>query len=158
MSKEKIEKDQLMASIRDAGRQLSGVTVQFHHLVSERAGLTGGDHKYLDILLQYGPMTAGKLAELSGLTTGAVTAVLDRLEKQNLVKRERDPADRRKVIAVPNHQLTMEKLGPIFASLEAHLTKANSTFTLEQLQTIHKYMETSISVFTRMINDLKSGQ
>lgn len=155
MPQKKPSKQELMIGIRDAGRQLSGVTIQFHHLVSERVGLSGADHKYLDILLQNGSMAAGKLASLSGLTTGAVTTMLDRLEKQGLVKRERDPSDRRKVIVVPNHQLTAEKLGPVFTTLEKKLAHANQNFTLEQLQTIQQYMENSTAVFAQMIDDLK---
>lgn len=156
--KKELTKNELMDSMRDAGRNLSGVTVQFHHLVSEKIGLSGGDHKYLDILLQHGPMTAGKMSELSGLTTGAITAVIDRLERQNYIKRERDPDDRRKVIVVPNRELAMEQLGPIFKTLLEHMAIINSKFSLEELKTINTYLESSIEVFTKMIDGLKKNQ
>lgn len=151
------DKKALMMAIRDSGKRLSDVTIRFHHLVSEKLGLHKGDHKYLDLLIQHGPMTAGKLAELSGLTTGAVTPMMDRLEKQNLIRRVRDEKDRRKVVAEPNRKLVMEKLGPIFTSLEATMNHAHQDFTDEELKAITRYMENSIEVFAKLIEELKAS-
>ena len=57
-------------------------------------------------------MTAGQLAELSGLTTGAVTGLVDRLEKSGFVKRERDPKDRRKVVINPQVDKMEQEISP----------------------------------------------
>lgn len=66
--------------------------------VSRMLGINRTDLRVLDILERTGPLTAGRLAELASLSTGAVTAVIDRLESAGHVHRARDPADRRRVI------------------------------------------------------------
>ncbi|GJM74993.1 hypothetical protein HMSSN036_72090 [Paenibacillus macerans] len=72
--------------------------VMLHQTISEKIGLNATDHKCLDYLLKAGPVTAGRLAELTGLTTGAVTSVIDRLEQAGFATRDKDPNDRRKVL------------------------------------------------------------
>jgi DNA-binding MarR family transcriptional regulator len=66
--------------------------------VTELLGVNRTDSRCLDILEQHGRMTAGRLAELSGLSTGAVTAVVDRLERAGYAQRVPDPRDRRRVL------------------------------------------------------------
>src|SRR5262249_45506440 len=74
------------------------VSVMFHAGVAEQLGLPAPDNKCLALAARGGqPMTAGRIAELSGLSTGAVTGVIDRLERAGYVRRVRDPHDRRKV-------------------------------------------------------------
>ncbi|HEU5381627.1 MAG TPA: MarR family transcriptional regulator [Ktedonobacteraceae bacterium] len=79
------------------GRELSTAVVLFHQAVAERVGLSATDLKCLDVLDRMGSLTAGQLAELVGLTGGAITAMIDRLEVGGFVQRERDPTDRRRV-------------------------------------------------------------
>ncbi len=67
-------------------RQNSARAVMLHQLISEKLGLNATDHKCLDFLNRTGPVTAGQLAELTGLTTGAVTNVIDRLEQARLCR------------------------------------------------------------------------
>src|SRR5690625_288136 len=105
-----VNREELIEEILSCGRTMSTSTVLFHQSIAEKAGMSGTDHKYLDILFQSGPITAGKLAELSGLTTGAVTGIIDRLEKQKLVRREQDPQDRRKVLVVLQEDEAMKRL------------------------------------------------
>src|SRR5690606_27842952 len=83
------------------GRNFSDTTILLHEQIAAKAGLSSADHKYLGILMQHGAMTAGQLASLTGLSTGAVTGVIDRLEKKELVRREFNPEDRRKISIVP---------------------------------------------------------
>jgi DNA-binding MarR family transcriptional regulator len=82
------------------------------------AGLNPTDIGSLCLLLLHGPATAGRLAELTGLTTGAVTGVIDRLEEGGFVRREVDAADRRKVIVVPDPKRVDRDLFPHFPSLQ----------------------------------------
>src|SRR5690349_15820511 len=88
-------RDELLHDLRLAGRRLSTATIMFHQAVADRLGLNLTDHKCVDLLLLNGPLTAGELASLTALTTGAITAALDRLERGGFVKREDDPEDRR---------------------------------------------------------------
>src|SRR2546427_10347158 len=86
---------ELLAALNEAARRQSTATVLFHAAVAERLGLSATDHKYADLIARQGPMTAGELADRAGLTTGAITGVLDRLEQAGGGRRERDPHDRR---------------------------------------------------------------
>lgn len=75
--------------------------VLHNQTVSQRVGLGGSDAQFLSLLGLHGPLTPGRLAELTGLTTGTVTGVIDRLERAGFVRRDRDGADRRKVLVTP---------------------------------------------------------
>jgi DNA-binding MarR family transcriptional regulator len=80
------------------GFRLSTATVLFHTAIADRLGVGATDVKCYSILRQAGPITAGELAERTGLTTGAITGVIDRLERAKLVRRVRDPHDRRRIV------------------------------------------------------------
>lgn len=86
----------VVTALQSQGRH----TVLFHQTVAERVGLNATDSRVLSYLGDVGSATAGTLAELTGLTTGAVTRIIDRLERARLVRREADPLDRRKVLVV----------------------------------------------------------
>ncbi len=79
-------------------RQFSGLGASFFRAAAARVGMTVTDIQVIDLLDSNGPMTAGQLADLTGLTTGAITGMLNRLEEAGLVRRERDPEDGRRVI------------------------------------------------------------
>ena len=79
-------------------RQFNGLGASFFRVAASQTGMAVTDIQVIDLLDLTGPSTAGQLAELTGLTTGAITRILDRLEKVELVGRERDPNDGRKVI------------------------------------------------------------
>ena len=89
---------QLIESLGQEARQFSTATVMLHAAIAEQLGLNITDHKAADILSRTGPITAGELARHTGLTTGAVTGIIDRLERAGMAKREKDPNDRRRVI------------------------------------------------------------
>src|SRR5215471_9893912 len=84
---------------------------------AEAVGLNPSDLGCLCLLLLHGPSPAGRLAELTGLTTGAVTGVIDRLERAGFAKRVLDPSDRRKVIVKPDEAKVEGELLPRFAQL-----------------------------------------
>lgn len=89
----------VLAKFGQLNRELSTMTVLFHSRIAEQLGLSGTDHKCLELVLRAEePITAGRIAQLSGLSTGAVTGVIDRLEQRGFVRRVRDPHDRRKVL------------------------------------------------------------
>jgi DNA-binding MarR family transcriptional regulator len=102
----------LMASIRKEIR----ATTLFVHTMSEMTGMHPTDIKCLDFLSDVKFATAGELAKITGLTTGAITAVIDRLEKIGFVKREADSNDRRKIIIriIAEHPNNLELVRNIF--------------------------------------------
>src|SRR5215471_12591210 len=91
----------LLQELEAAMRKSSAQGTLFAQAVAEHAGISNSDMDCMDFLNMEGRMTAGRLAELTGLTTGAITGVIDRLEKAGLVRRERDESDRRKVFIAP---------------------------------------------------------
>jgi len=93
--------DELRAEIqRSTLRFIAGVVLH-NHVVAQRVGLGPSDSQLISLLNLHGPLTPGRLAELTGLTTGTVTGVIDRLERGGFVRRERDTGDRRKILVVP---------------------------------------------------------
>jgi len=82
-------------------RQLSTATVIVASVIAQKVGMNASDLQCAEFLVRMGPLTAGQLAELSGLTTGAITGVIDRLERAGWARRENDPNDRRRVIIQP---------------------------------------------------------
>jgi DNA-binding MarR family transcriptional regulator len=108
---------------------------------SEDVGLNATDLGALCLLLLRGPTPAGRLAELTGVTTGAITGIVDRLEKGGFVRREADPADRRRVIVVPDASRVERDLFPHFSSL---MRAANARFydgyTLAELELIARFL------------------
>lgn len=151
-----MDRKKLIRDINEAGRAMSTVSVLFHQSVAEKVGLSGADHKYLNLLFEHGSMTAGEMAEKSNLTTGAVTGIIDRLEKKNLVKRKSDPNDRRKVYIVLQKENAMKVLGPIFDSLQQDLSKLFENFDDEQLETIKQYLHQVVTLFEQKIEKLKN--
>jgi DNA-binding MarR family transcriptional regulator len=155
MSK-KVEKNlrPLLEEMNLAGRAFSDANIRFHQLVAQKAGLASGDHKYLGIIMQHPSITAGELAKLSGLTTGPVTWLIDRLEKKNLVSRQRDAKDRRKVIIVANSETIEKLLGPVFLLLVDRLTKVNNEFSEQSQQIIIEYMNKTSEAIETLIEEL----
>src|ERR1700741_448260 len=105
-----------MKELETAMRKASAQGTIFAAAVAERAGISSSDMDCMDFLNLEGRITAGRLAELTGLTTGAITGVVDRLEKAGFVRRERDESDRRNVFiaTVPENTAHIGRLyGPM---------------------------------------------
>ena len=125
-----------------AGRQLSTATIMFHQAVADRLGLNPTDHKCADLLFMKGPMTAGELGQLTGLTTGAITSVIDRLEGVGFVRREADPDDRRRVIVRVGSKCHQE-VGKLFESLARAMSELCARYNDRELAVILDFMTRS---------------
>lgn len=136
-------------------RQYFETALLMHETIASHVGLSGTDHKYLGYLIENGEMTAGELAKLSGLTTGAITGVIDRLEKNKLVKRKFLQSDRRKVIIVPNLEKANQLFSPIFKKLQKETDLLISSFTSRELEVVHRYFESAIGIMDKMSKNLK---
>jgi DNA-binding MarR family transcriptional regulator len=130
-------------------RELSTRTVLFHAAIAERMGLSQGDHKALDLINDAtnagAAMTAGQLAEATGLTTGAITGLIDRLETANLVRRVPDPQDRRKVVLEPTHARD-DELWAVFSGIGQRTTEMTERYTDAELELISDFMRRSIEL------------
>lgn len=87
----------LIRALNHASRETGGLGTVLAAAIARRMGVNQTDFECIDVIWLRGRVTAGELAQAVGLTTGAVTGVIDRLEKAGLARRERDPGDRRKV-------------------------------------------------------------
>lgn len=92
---------ELYEELSQAVQRAGTLTVLHTNAVAHRVGISATEFEAMDIISRNQPITAGQLAEECGLTTGAVTGILDRLEKGKFVCRRRDPEDRRRVFIVP---------------------------------------------------------
>lgn len=128
------KKEELIQAIIAKRREMATETIMFHQAVADQLGLHITDHKCLDLIRHYGAMPAGRLAELTGLTTGAITGTIDRLEKAGYVRRTNDPKDRRLTIVEPTGNKKLEKkIGAIFMPLHEKMYKLLSTYSDSEL-------------------------
>jgi DNA-binding MarR family transcriptional regulator len=136
----------LVKKIRKLNQEHSYTSIQMHEAIARKAGLSGTDHKYLGFLIQKGQMTAGELAHLTGLTTGAVTGLIDRFEKRKLVKRQFAKDDRRKVIIEPNTNAIMALLEPLYKEFRNKTEKLIASFSGKELEVIETFFLRSIEI------------
>lgn len=95
---EKRSRADLLDELRRVGREHSDATVLFHSALADDLGLHPTDYKALGVLQRLGPLSAGELGSRTGLAPASVTNLIDRLAARGFLRREPDPADRRRVL------------------------------------------------------------
>ena len=146
----------IIEKFRTASRQYSDASIFMHEAIARKAGLSGADHKYLGLILQHKELTAGEIAKLTGLTTGAVTGLIDRLEKKKLLKRQFTKDDRRKVIIIPNVENSMKLLQPIFNELQQRTTALINSFSEKEIQIIERYFVEATTIMNETADNLNN--
>lgn len=149
-------KAQITGDLITQVRHMSVNFVMFSQSVAERIGIHSTDNECLDFLLLNGPSTAGQLSALTGLTTGAVTAVIDRLEKAGFVSRQPDRHDRRKVIVVPNEEKINATIAPYTQPMGAALESLSAEYSEEQLEVILDFVTRANAFAGRIISQARS--
>ncbi len=130
-------------------QNLGTASILFHQTVADRLGLHITDHKCIGYLLSNGPQTAGEIAKAMGLSTGAVTSLIDRLEKKGFAERRNDPNDRRKVRIYPTEDISqLQKVGILFEGLGRSVWENLSGYSAEDLKLILEYTRSSIRIMT----------
>jgi DNA-binding MarR family transcriptional regulator len=141
------------------GRELSDAIVFFHEAVAAHLGMSAAEWKCLGLLDRHGPSTAGRLAELSGFTTGAITGIVDRLQQAGYVRREPHPDDRRSVIIHPLRlKQVHERVAGIFQSLGRAMAVVASRYTASELAAIGEFFRRTTEVLhgeTAKLKNLK---
>lgn len=132
----------LVAAVLRATRQGSSRSALFSQAVAERLGLAGTDVECLDVLLTEGRVTVGRVAELTGLTTGSATRMVDRLEQAGYVKRVPDPADRRRVLVEP------------VEGLDARLGVLHDSIRHAQMEVFERYDDDQLRLLAGFLRDL----
>ena len=133
------ERANLLARLAEAGRDHSDATVSWHTSIADAVGIHPTDYKVMRLLQQRGPLTAGALAEATGLTTASVTALIDRLGRRGFARRLRDPADGRRVIVEATTD-GIAVFAPFYASPEMSQAQLYAPYTEEQLAVIADFL------------------
>jgi len=149
-------------ALRDLARELrqfTGLGASFFRAAATRSGVTVSDVQVVDLLSSAGPSTAGRLADLTGLTTGAITGMLNRLEQAGLVRRERDPDDGRVVIVrlAGDPSDEKQKISPILRELDQAWAKMAAGYNDEQVATLLEFLKRSNTLLQEEIVRLQAG-
>jgi DNA-binding MarR family transcriptional regulator len=143
--------DELIREFRVSGNQDNA----FDTLAAERLGVNETDLRCLNIIENSDGLTAGDLAAQSGLTNGAVTGVLDRLERAGFARRVADPSDRRRVSVevTPAFYKHAERIwGPMAADWQSTLGKR---FTMEELERMADFLRATVEIGRRQLGRLR---
>jgi DNA-binding MarR family transcriptional regulator len=135
-----MERDALVGRLFELVRESQRETDRFDQKVADYLGVTRTEGHCLDILEEFGSMTAGRLAELSHLTTGAITKIVDRLERAGHVSRTRDSGDRRRVIIDVTPSLRRLAL-ELYAFPGPQLEKFKARFSDRDLEVLIDFFE-----------------
>ncbi|HEY0602791.1 MAG TPA: MarR family transcriptional regulator [Herpetosiphonaceae bacterium] len=136
------QREELIAAVIAASQESSTTAVFFHTAIAERVGLGATDEKTLFILSRAGRLTAGEIAQQTGLTTASVTSLIDRLERKGFVRRVRDPKDRRKIFVELN-EASLAELSRLFASFQETFGELLTAYSDEQLAAIADFLTRS---------------
>ena len=149
MSTRDSQRNATLEALNRETRLSSTLTVLFSQAVAERLGVHSTDVETLDLLNLMGPLTAGRLAELTGLTTGATTRLIDRMERAGFAHRRPDPNDRRRVI-VEWSAASAGRIMPLFEPLGRRLGELWQSYSDEELALVLD--------FTRRTNEILSEE
>jgi DNA-binding MarR family transcriptional regulator len=133
----------------------STAAVLFHHAIAERLGLGPTDHKCLDLLRERGAMTGSELAEITGLTTGAITGVVERLGRTGYLRRKPDLHDGRKQILQPVLERGRE-IGVVFEPIKKDLAALLEDFDSRELAAISEFLTRTTNLVYRHVALLRS--
>jgi DNA-binding MarR family transcriptional regulator len=150
-----IDRELLLMQLMRAIRIGSAQGVLHSHLIADRLGINSRDLESLDLLQFHGPLSAGELAKLTGLTTGAITGLVDRLERAGFVRRTRDLHDRRRVIIELNFELAEPKIMPYFEPLSEAMAAFMQRFSDAELETLLEFFEGSAVAMQQAIDRLQ---
>lgn len=141
-----------------AGRELSARSVMFYTMVARLVGLSVSDLRAWDLLVSYGPMSASEFADLTGLTAGAITGLIDRLVKAGAVKRVPNADDRRKVTIVVTSELRSGKTSVYFDAFQAALKRLYRRYSDAEIRIIDRYSREVSTLLQRETTRLRSSR
>jgi DNA-binding MarR family transcriptional regulator len=150
-------KQALAGRLMLALRRSSAAGVLHGQTIARRVGVNSTDLECLDLILMSGPSTAGEIARHTGLTSGAVTGLIDRLERLGLVERTADAADRRKVLV----RVREDKIGPIaqlYAPLEKAMQSLLAGYSREELKVLIDFAERSGDLLQARVSELNDSK
>ena len=156
MTTEGDQRKALIGQLQLLGEVASTETALFQQAAAAQYGLGITDMKTLSILMQEGAMTAGEIGNRLSLTSGSVTTLIDRLERQNLVKRQAHATDRRKVMVTVNQE-ELAAGNNVYRSMGDAFSRLLETYTTEQLEFLVAFYLASIEVTKKEITKLANS-
>ena len=153
MARNRTKSEQIGELIREF-RVSGNLDDAFDNLAAQRLGVNETDLHCLNIIENEGGVTAGELAAESGLTTGAVTGVIDRLEKKGFARRVSDPSDRRRV-KVEVTKAFYRRADKIWGPIAADWAAALERFNAEQLDGFDQFLRATNEVTRRHLDRLR---
>lgn len=141
-------KDIHVYELMTATRKLTRSSLMLQYAIAEKMNLNPTDAECIDFLMEMGPSTAGDLAKVTRLTTGAITSVIDRLQKAGFVKRESDPNDRRKVIIsfIPKKH---EKAKQYYAAMAKDVYELFSIYNESKIKLLRQHSDALTAIFQK---------
>ena len=138
------------------GRELATAVISFHETVARTLGMSAAESRCLGVLRDLEVATPGQLAQATGLTTGAITGIVDRLEKAGYAGREPNPNDRRSLLVrIRQPEKIAQILGPVYGSLSQAMIEMSGQYTPEQLAVIDRYLSQTIEILKAETEKLK---
>jgi DNA-binding MarR family transcriptional regulator len=137
-------------------RRASAQSVLLSQTVAARVGINSTDLECLDLLHLQGGATAGELAAATGLTTGAITGVIDRLEAAGYATRERDPSDRRKVLVRPL-PAAARRIAPLYEPIQQAMAALVSRYSDDELALLVDFASRSHELLTEGVARLREA-
>lgn len=145
----------LYRDLETALREASAQSILISHAVSNATGLGMADLECLDLVVMRGPVTAGELAKVTGLTTGAITGLIDRLEKAGYVERADDPEDRRRVL-VKARMDHIKRIADLYKPLLEQSHKLFARYTAKEIEIMIDFNRRSRVIAAGFIAQLKN--
>ncbi len=137
----------------EAFERNGNLMILFTNALAQRVGLSATEFECLSLLRQ-GPLTAGRLAELCGLTTGAMTGLIDRLERAGFAERGSDPTDRRRVLvrlaARPDGPQLRERIIGLYDPLSKSLDELTQGYSDTELAVLYDFTLRMNGIFEQL--------
>lgn len=146
-----------VARIGNLVRRMGAQSVIVSQTVAARFGLNTTDLEGLDLIQLQGQVSAGQLATATGLTSGAVTALIDRLERAGYVERIDDPADRRRVL-VRIREGAIVEIAKVYAPMQKRMFALWSQYSADELTAIEDFLTRSLELSVDCVAELRDGR
>lgn len=139
---------QLTSLLRGFGSR----SILHQQAIVQSLGIPANDYISIDLLNELGPLTAGELAEKTGLSTGTITALIDRLEEIGYARRKKDPNDRRRVMIVPTYE-DKEEIQKAYQPLDTAMQSLAGEYSEEERHIINQFLAKAISVLDEQLQN-----
>jgi len=138
-------------------RRMGAQSVIVSQTVAARFGLNATDFECLDMIQLEGSVSAGRLAAATGLTSGATTALIDRLERAGYVERVDDPADRRRVL-VRIRKGSIDDIARVYVPMQKRMFALWSGYSEAELAVIEDFLGRSLALSVECVAEMRTGK